>query len=137
MKKIVVIDTNIIFSAMQKRSDKFRDFISNNEQFEFIAPNFLFVEIFKHKERLLKNATLDEDLIIEYLSLILTKIRFVNEEVIETSNFIAAYRLCKEVDENDTTFVALALEFNGLFWTKDEKLKNGLKQKGFHSFFEM
>jgi predicted nucleic acid-binding protein len=42
-----------------------------------------------------------------------------------------------DIDEKDSVFVALTLELDGLLWTSDKKLKNGLIKKGFNSFFEM
>ena len=41
------------------------------------------------------------------------KIHFVHEDLISEGNYLRAYTLCKEIDENDTPFVALALEING------------------------
>jgi len=41
-----------------------------------------------------------------------------------------------DIDEKDTLFVALSIEFDAEFWTKDDILKNGLKQKGFDKFFD-
>jgi predicted nucleic acid-binding protein len=63
---------------------------------------------------------------LKYLSI---RRRFY-EETISTTNFIHAY------DEKDTPFVALTLEIEGVLWTKDEKLKVGLRKKGFNHFFE-
>ncbi|HIH12377.1 TPA: hypothetical protein HA242_01515 [Candidatus Woesearchaeota archaeon] len=45
-----------------------------------------------------------------------------------------AYDLCKEIDEDDAPFIALALEINGYLLTGDDKLKRGLKIKGFDRF---
>jgi len=45
--------------------------------------------------------------------------------------------LCKDIDESDTPFVALTIELKALLWTGDKKLKEGLKKKGFISFFEL
>ncbi len=64
------------------------------------------------------------------------RINFVNEEFISLGNMIHAYKLCTGVDEKDTVFVALSLELEAALWTKDDKLKNGLRTKGFDNFFD-
>ncbi|MEM1322332.1 MAG: PIN domain-containing protein [Bacteroidota bacterium] len=66
----------------------------------------------------------------------LNKIIFVNEADISTVNFIAAYRLCKDIDEKDTPFIALSLELECKIWTRDKELKYGLLKKGFDAFYE-
>jgi predicted nucleic acid-binding protein len=46
-----------------------------------------------------------------------------------------AWRLCGDVDENDTAYVALTLELDGRLWTGDKELEMGLRRKGFDKFF--
>jgi predicted nucleic acid-binding protein len=43
-----------------------------------------------------------------------------------------AYNLCRGLDEKDTIYIALAIELNGLLWTGDKKLINGLDKKDFN-----
>jgi predicted nucleic acid-binding protein len=43
----------------------------------------------------------------------------------------------KVVDIKDFPFVALTIELDALLWTGDNKLKNGLKAKGFNLFYEL
>ena len=133
MKK-VVIDTNILFSSLRAKNSRLRQ-ILEREDCRFYTPNFLMVEIFKHKERILQKSKATEDEVYEILYKTLHKINFVNEETISLGNFIEAYRLCGDIDENDTPFVALALEIEGELWTNDEILKRGLIKKGFDYFF--
>jgi predicted nucleic acid-binding protein len=134
--KPIIVDTNILFAALRSKNESIREILENTD-YKFLTPNYLIVEIFKHKERILKNAKGDEDETIEFLNSILHKIHFVSEELISIENFILAYHLCKNVDENDTPFVALALEFEALIWTKDNILKQGLIKNGFNLFFEI
>ena len=47
-----------------------------------------------------------------------------------------AYLLCKDIDEKDTSFVAMAIAMNRKIWTRDEELKNGLTAKGFDRFID-
>ena len=56
--------------------------------------------------------------------------------MISIGNYIEAYRLCKDVDEKDTPFVALSLEMGYEIWTRDEELKTGLRKKGFDNFYD-
>jgi predicted nucleic acid-binding protein len=42
----------------------------------------------------------------------------------------SAYKLTKNVDEDDTPFVALAIEIDAILWTGDTKLINGISKKG-------
>ena len=136
MKKIIIVDTNIIFSILRNGKTKARNIIFEQQEYEFYAPNFLSVELFKHKERILQKGKLEEDEVYELLQSLFDNINFVNEMLVSTENVIYAYRLCKDVDEKDIPFVALCLELDGLLWTRDEKLKSHLKQKGFDCFFE-
>jgi len=134
MKK-VIIDSNIVFSALRGKSSLTRDKILNSQD-KYYAPNFLIGEIFKHKERILKKSKASEEETLEYLLKILSRIKFISEDSISTGNFIAAYRLCKDIDEEDTPFIALSLELEYELWTRDEKLKSGLTKKGFNNFYE-
>jgi len=135
MKKLIIIDTNIIFKALRSKYSNIRD-ILDNINFEFYCPNYLISEIFKHKERILKASKANEEDVYELLEKTLHRINFVNEEYISIGNLIYANKLCNNIDEKDTLFVALSLELDAEFWTKDDKLKNGLKKKGFDNFFD-
>jgi predicted nucleic acid-binding protein len=50
---------------------------------------------------------------------------------------LEAYRLCKDIDEKDVPFIALAIQLGCELWTYDEPIREGLKQKGFNHFFEI
>ena len=110
--------------------------VFERKDYRFYAPNFLIVEIFKHKEKVIRLTKASEDEVNEYLNKSLRNIHFVNEELISTANFIEAYKLCKDIDEKDTPFIALTLELEGVLWTSDKKLTEGLTRKGFTDFFE-
>lgn len=135
-RRPIVIDTNIVFKALRLKNSFIRE-ILNQSQFHFYAPKFLLVEIFKHKEKILRNNTQLEDEFYEYLNLLLQRITFVNEEIVSIGNYVEAYRLCKDIDEKDVPFVALALELSCDLWTFDQPIIKGLKPKGFISFFEI
>lgn len=130
----IVVDTNILFSALLSRETPLRK-IFFNKDYNFYAPNFVIVEIFRHKERIFKHTKSDESDVYEYLNSILKKINFVNEEIISIENRHEAFRLCSDIDQKDIPFVALALELDALLWTGDKKLREGLIRKGFTAQF--
>ncbi len=131
----VIVDTNIVFSALLSSENTFRNELIFNEEDEFYTCRFLIVEIFKNKEKIKKLTKLEEEVLLETLHEILKRIRFYNEDLIDESHWKEAYRYCKEVDLKDIPFVALNLELDGHLWTGDEILKSHLKQKGFAKFF--
>jgi len=131
----IIIDSNILFSALRGKNSKTRDKIMNSSD-KYYAPNFLIGEIFKHKDRILNKSKASAEETLEFLVKILSRVNFVSEDSISTGNFIAAYRLCKGVDDKDTPFIALSLELGYELWTRDEKLKTGLLKKGFDNFYE-
>jgi predicted nucleic acid-binding protein len=108
MMKRIVADSNIIFSRLVSRNSPIRRKLTNSGC-RFYAPKFLFVEIFKHKERILERSLASEEEVLELWSTTLHYISFINEDLISTSTYIQAYELCKDVDEKDTPFVALAI----------------------------
>lgn len=55
----LVLDSNIIFSALIKKS-KTRDIILS-DLFELYAPEYIFNEITKHKELLLRKSKMDRE----------------------------------------------------------------------------
>ena len=59
ISKSVVVDTNLIFSALIPKASKIRELLFESNM-TFFAPNFLIAEIYKHKEKLIKNSKLDE-----------------------------------------------------------------------------
>ena len=130
----VVLDTNILFAALRSQNFGFRE-TRQSAEYTFYTPNFLIVEIFKHKERIIKKSKASADEINEYLNKVLQHIRFVNEEFISVDNALKAYSLCRGIDEKDTPFVALTFELKGKLWTRDKELREGLKESGFNDFF--
>ena len=131
----VVVDTNILFSSLLSEQSALRDILLERD-YEFFAPNYLFVELFRYKDKIQKYGKLEDEELYEFLHAITERIHFVKLELISVSNRQQAYDLCKDVDIKDTVFVALCLELGAVLWTGDKKLKKHLTQKGFTKIFE-
>lgn len=131
----LVIDTNLVFSALIPKASQIRDILFESN-INFYSPNILISEIFKHKDKLLKSSKLTESEFDIYFNGIIERIKFIPTDFIGLDSRQKAYNLCFDVDIKDTPFVALSIDLAIPFWTGDKKLKEGLKQKGFHNFYD-
>jgi len=125
----------MIFSLLLGKNFKMRETFFEPQN-EFFAPNYVVVETFEKKERIMRYSVLSEIELYELLYRMFEKITFISENLVSSENKQKAYQLCKDVDEDDTPIVALALQLDAPIWTGDEKLKNGLRSKGFNSFID-
>jgi predicted nucleic acid-binding protein len=133
-KKSLVVDTNIIFSALIPDKSSIRDLLFESDIL-FYAPNFLIYEIYAHKEKLIKNSKLNEQEFYIILNNLLECIQFVPIALIDRKERKKAYEFCNDIDVKDTPFVALAMYLNISLWTGDKMLKSGLQKKGFELLF--
>ena len=135
MSPCVVIDANRIFSELIAANHQLRRAFNSLPKTRFICPKYVFVEIFKHKERIADASGLAEPELLSLLHSILERIEFIDEDSIRLGSWTEAWRLCRDVDENDTASVALALDQDAELWTGDRVLEVGLRKKGFTRFF--
>ena len=132
----IVVDTNILFSLLLRGGTALRKRFLTGSAPNFHCPRFVFVELFQHKERITQATELCEEDLLECLSELLARVRFVEEGGISIGTWMEARRLCRDVDAKDTPFIALTLHLDGRLWTGDDELKAGLRTKGFDRFFE-
>lgn len=135
MKRIIV-DTNIIFSCLLNSQGTIGDIIFNSENiFKFYSSQYMRFEIRKHWNKLLKISKLtDDELQIAYDKM-LTKLTFINEELIPKNDWQKAEQLLIDIDLDDTDFVALTRYLKGSLWTGDKPLYDGLKAKRFRTVY--
>ena len=132
----VIIDTNKLFSATLSKNGKIAQTIFS-EEYDFIAPHFVMVELFKYKDKIIELTKKSEVEVLEILYFILLQVTFFNEKSLSLTSRQAAYALCKDIDPKDTVFIALSIDLDAPLWTGDKKLKKGLSAKGFTHFFEV
>jgi predicted nucleic acid-binding protein len=131
----IIVDTNIIFSALLSGQSGFAELLLKSEHSFYIC-ELVLIEIFRRKEKIINASRLSEEDVIRLLYILLKRLILYKEDLIKPENRKSAYALCKDIDESDTPHVALTLELEGLLWTGDKTLKKGLKQKGFDRFFK-
>lgn len=88
-------------------------------------------EIQKHWNRLKKISKLSEEQLQTSYTQVLSKLKFINEEIIPVETWLASEQLTKGIDIDDTDFVALTKFLRATLWTGDKVLYNGLKKINF------
>ena len=128
----VIVDTNIVFSAILNSSSKIGKILLHSKgHFQFYSCDYLRTEINRHRKRLLKLTKLSEDELAELESLVTHNITFIDERLLPQDLLKQTEILLKSIDPNDTAFVALTKHLEGKLWTGDLQLYNGLKTKRF------
>lgn len=124
---MIIIDSNILFSALIKDSAT-RKIILEYSGF-FLFPEFIFEEMEKHKDELLKKSCMDEKNFNELLQLILKKVMIVPNDALYLYKK-KALEIVKQIDPDDAVFIACALIYPGsIIWSDDRKLKKQTKVK--------
>lgn len=127
----IVIDTNIIFSAILNPNGKISDLLLDPaDHFTFFAPDFLLTELNRHHQKLISISKFSEEDISFLKKLVISKLVLVDLETIDQDTWRKAIELVIQVDEFDAPFVALALEMDCFLWTGDKKLKKGMEKLG-------
>ena len=123
----IIIDSNVLFSALIKDSKTRRTILEYDNCFLF--PSFIFTETQRHKGELLAKSKMTKEEFDRLFQLILKKVIIVPNEAL-TSQKRAALEIVKDIDINDALFVACALAYpDSVIWSDDKKLKNQTKVK--------
>lgn len=131
----IIIDANIVFSAMLNTESKIGDLLINSGSiFDFVAPDFLRIEIRKHHSKLAKLLGCTDEEIQEVEFQIYKSIIFISEEQIARTYWVSAGKLVEDVDPKDVSYVAYAKHFRCKVWSGDKSLIRGLRKKNFNKF---
>jgi len=132
----VVVDTNIVFSAILNSNGLIGELLFNSEdQFEFYKSELVIYELAKYKTKLQSLTKMSEQKIDVSINQVLKNIDLISSEAISGTYWKRAYELASDVDEDDTPFLAIAIGIEAAIWTGDKKLINGLRAKGFHDIY--
>lgn len=123
----IVADSNIIFSALISGKSMYLDVFRINEIY---MPDIVFYELNKYESRLIKKTKLKQEKFRMFVQMLFEEITIIPKFAISEENWKAAFNICRDIDEKDTPFVALSLEFKVPLWTNDKKLLESLEQKG-------
>ena len=128
----IIVDTNIVFSAIVNTSGTLGDLLLNSEKvFDFYAPGFLWHEIQKNRYKLKKISKLSDSELVESEYFVTKYIHFISEEQIPSRTWNRVQKLLQDIATKDTAFVALNNYLRGQLWTGDKKLLKGLRNKNY------
>lgn len=130
--RVIILDTNIVFSSILNAEGRIGEILfNNNNQLEFFSSEYLREEIDRHRTRIVEIAKTSSEEVDEVVFQIYKRIQFISDLQIPYHHWAESAPLVRDIDMDDLPFVALTLYLDGLLWTGDMKLLNGLRAKGF------
>lgn len=124
-----IIDVNIIFSGVLSRKEIYKKMFS---EYKLYTPDFAFIELNKYRKKILNKAKkINAEDLRNFTLFTFSKIVVVPDYLISKESYIKAEKLVESIDKKDVAYVALAEEFDMILLTRDKKLCEGLKSKGF------
>ena len=128
----VVVDSNIIFSAILNTDGKIGQLLMNGHRyFDFYTISLLRKEIVKYQSKIIDLIDSKPEKVDEIFRTVTAHIQFVDDAIITNAELKNAIVLTKDIDEDDTMFVALNVHLQATLWTGDKQLLKGLNQKGY------
>lgn len=83
----------------------------------------------------MKCSALAENEILATFQEVLQHLTFYDELSISNASIQTAFDFCHDINEKDTPFIALTIKLDGVLWSGDKTLINGLQTKGFNRFY--
>lgn len=133
--RTVIVDTNIVFSALLNPNSKFADALLKPETLiKFYSTASLIAEIENHKSKIKKISSYSDSELQFLIRVLTSRIRIFDPNLIPLETLTHIESLCLDIDLDDSEFVALTEHTDGVLWTGDKKLIKGLLKKGWDKF---
>jgi len=131
MKRIVIVDTNVLWSTAYKATSDIGQFelASDPNKIAFYAPEYLTREIDRHFDKIVRLSGQSSSEVQTVLDLAYKRITFIPDSDIPFKHYRTALPLVRDVDMDDIAFVALTEFMDEILWTGDSKLYSALKRK--------
>lgn len=128
---IVISDSNILMSGLYNPNGTIVKILTSKSKIQFLAPQYLFEEIKEHWSSIEKFSVLNKVQLKNEFKTLKGKLKVVSIGEIPRKTLMEAYEVVKDIDENDTYFVAMHLFEKHKIWTGDIHLIKGLLKKGY------
>ncbi len=114
---MIVIDTNILISALIKDSITRKIIIESG--FQFAYPELSLKEIAKYERYIMKKAGYGKEQLDKILNVLLSYVTLIPIDIIK-GRIAEAKKIMENIDVNDTLFIATALTLDGsAIWSND------------------
>lgn len=123
-----VIDANVLMSILISGKSQYINMLS---LYDFIMPEFAFMELALYKDVICQKTKLDEAQFRQYTYTIFSLISFMPSFAQQNDSIKEATKLCEKVDVKDVSYVSLAIDTHLTLLTRDVKLYKGLRKQGF------
>lgn len=125
---LIVVDVNVVLSSLLSKGDAFDIFAINNifNKFEFVAPEFLLIELEKHKEEIFERSKLSKGEFDGVLKFVVEQITFIPKS--EFSDCLPKGKELLSEHLKDVQYLALALKVNCPIFSGDKILKKLLSK---------
>jgi len=123
-----VIDANVLMSILISGKSQYLNLLS---LYDFVMPEFAFVELNLYKEVVTQKTKLDEEQFRNYAYTVFSLITFLPTFIQKDKSSQQAIKLCDKVDIKDVSYVSLAIDAELKLLTRDVKLYKGLQKQGF------
>jgi predicted nucleic acid-binding protein len=131
----IVVDTNIVFSAILNTNSKIaRIILQPKSTLNLYSTDQLQYELAEHWDKLKALSKYSEIELHKISTLITSRIKFISVEFIPLKRLLKTEVLTSNIDIDDTEFVALTEHIKGKLWTGDKELIKGLKRKKWDKF---
>ncbi len=124
----LVLDSNILFSALIKKSTARNIILS--DIFDLYAPEYIFSELAKHRELIIKKSRLNEGDFNALLILLQKHVHLVSKEKYREM-LTPAEETLRDIDITDSPFLALALALKCSIWSNDMHFKKQNKVRAY------
>ena len=133
MKRFVT-DVNVIFSVLISGRESYLRMFTD---FELFLPDFALSEIQEHQTTILARTKVAPEAFRELTLRVFSFITIVPNLLISNRSYLAAYQLCRSIDEDDTPYLAACIELDLTLISKDDTLVDGLRANGYSKVLKL
>jgi predicted nucleic acid-binding protein len=123
-----IIDANVLISIIISGKASYKPILS---YYKFYTPDFAFEEIEKYRPVICEKTKLKANELQDFAFFVFNQVSVIPRIAISDEAIDKAFELTSKIDIKDISYIALAIELDCVLVTRDNKLIEGVKNKGF------